>query len=138
MAKKKVIKDVEALEKVKTKEEKVKDIDESVEIEENLADEKIDDNVEKATEEKKVESKEEKKEDKEKEKKKDNKKSDEDKKEKKEGYFTLVNRELKKVVWPKGGEIIKYSLAVILFCVVLCLFFVGIDLIASFVKGLFV
>ncbi len=56
---------------------------------------------------------------------------------KKEGYFDLIGKELKKVVWPKFSEIIKYSLAVIIFCVLLCLFFEGINLLAAFIKELF-
>ena len=58
-------------------------------------------------------------------------------KDKKEGYFSKVRREMRKVVWPTFGEVVKYSLAVILFCLVLCLFFLGINAIASLVKGLF-
>ena len=70
-------------------------------------------------------------------------KTSEDKKEKKkskdkkESYFASVGREMKKVVWPSFGQIVKYSFAVILFCVVLCLFFEGINLLAAFVKGMF-
>ena len=45
--------------------------------------------------------------------------------------------ELKKVVWPSAGEIAKYSLAVIIFCLILVLFFIGIDALASLIKGLF-
>ncbi len=56
---------------------------------------------------------------------------------KKEGFLELVGKELKKVVWPKIGEIIKYSIAVIIFCVILCLFFEGINLLAAFIKELF-
>ena len=60
------------------------------------------------------------------------------KKNKKDGYFTRVNRELKKVVWPKAGEIVKYTLAVLIFCIILCLFFKGIELLAALLKELFV
>mgnify|MGYP001075152764 CR=1 FL=1 len=129
MAKKKVIKDVDALEKVKINSE---EIDETVEDRE-VVEETVEEVEESLEEDTAVEEETEEKKDKKKE-----KKNKEVKEDKKEGYFASVNRELKKVVWPKGGEIAKYSLAVILFCLVLCLFFVGIDLIASFVKGLFV
>ena len=48
-----------------------------------------------------------------------------------------MKSELKKVVWPSAGEIAKYSLAVILFCLILVAFFLGVDALASFIKGLF-
>jgi preprotein translocase subunit SecE len=119
MARKKTIKDALVEEKVKTKKEE-KDIDVVEDIDEDfdIDDDYIDD------------VKEDKKDNKEKESKKKEK-------EKKDGYFKQVSKELKKVVWPSVGDIFKYSLAVIIFCVLLCLFFVGIDLIASLIKGLF-
>ena len=52
-------------------------------------------------------------------------------------YFKEVKGELKKVVWPDAGEISKYSLAVIILCILLILFFLGVDALASFIKGLF-
>ncbi len=124
MARKKTIKDALVEEKVKTKKEEKdkeeKDIDVVEDIDEDfdIDDDYIDD------------VKEDKKDNKEKESKKKEK-------EKKDGYFKQVSKELKKVVWPNVGDIFKYSLAVIIFCVLLCLFFVGIDLIASLIKGLF-
>lgn len=124
MARKKTIKDALVEEKVKTKKEEKdkeeKDIDVVEDIDEDfdIDDDYIDD------------VKEDKKDNKEKESKKKEKK-------KKDGYFKQVSKELKKVVWPSVGDIFKYSLAVIIFCVLLCLFFVGIDLIASLIKGLF-
>lgn len=124
MARKKTIKDALVEEKVKTKKEEKdkeeKDIDVVEDIDEDfdIDDDYIDD------------VKEDKKDNKEKESKKKEK-------EKKDGYFKHVSKELKKVVWPSVGDIFKYSLAVIIFCVLLCLFFVGIDLIASLIKGLF-
>ena len=124
MARKKTIKDALVEEKVKTKKEEKdkeeKDIDVVEDIDEDfdIDDDYIDD------------VKEDKKDNKEKERKKKEK-------EKKDGYFKQVSKELKKVVWPSVGDIFKYSLAVIIFCVLLCLFFVGIDLIASLIKGLF-
>ena len=123
MAKKKVIKDVEA-EEVKTKKAKkekeeveeivpeVEDVEEEVELDDE--------------EEEETESKKEKKEKKEKV-----------SKEKKPGYLSLVHREMKKVVWPSAGDVFKYSLAVIIFCVVLIAFFIGIDALSSLIKGLF-
>ena len=52
---------------------------------------------------------------------------------KKDGMFA----ELKKVVWPSSGSIFKYTLAVILFCAILCGFFTLVYLFASFIKELF-
>ncbi len=121
MAVKKKVKDIEFSEEKKTKkgkhlqEEFVEEIDE-LEVEEVKED---------------ISSKKEKKE-------KDSKKKKVTKKEKKESYIHSVRKELKKVVWPKGGDILKYTLAVIILCVVLALFFAGVELLAAFIKGVFV
>lgn len=124
MARKKTIKDALVEEKVKSKDKKeeLEEVEEIEEVEDEDLDfdEDYDDEKEEVKEEK---NKKDKKEDK--------------KKDKKDGYFAQVNRELKKVVWPSALDVAKYSLAVIIFCVLLCLFFLGIDLIASFIKGLF-
>lgn len=56
---------------------------------------------------------------------------------KKEGLFSGVWHELDKVKWPTAREMAKYTFATLLFCVLLALFFQGIDLLASFIKGLF-
>lgn len=125
MARKKTIKDALVEEKVKSKDKK-EELEEVEEIEE-VEDEDLD--FDEDYDDEKEEVKEEKKE------KKD--KKEDKKKDKKDGYFAQVNRELKKVVWPSALDVAKYSLAVIIFCVLLCLFFIGIDLIASFIKGLF-
>ena len=113
MAKKKTIKDVEA-EEVKTKKAKKEEDEvlEEVELDEEL--------------EEKEEPKKEKKEKKE--------KAPVDKK---PSYLSLVHREMKKVVWPSFGDVVKYSLAVIIFCIILIAFFIGIDALSSFIKGLF-
>ncbi len=128
MARKKTIKDALVEEKVKSKDKK-EELEEVEEIEE-VEDEDLD--FDEDYDDEKEEVKEEKKEKKDKKDKKEDKKKD-----KKDGYFAQVNRELKKVVWPSALDVAKYSLAVIIFCVLLCLFFLGIDLIASFIKGLF-
>lgn len=124
MARKKTIKDALVEEKVKTKKEEKdkeeKDIDVVEDIDEDFD---IDDDYINDVKEDKKDNKE--------------KESKKKEKEKKDGYFKQVSKELKKVVWPSVGDIFKYSLAVIIFCVLLCLFFVGIDLIASLIKGLF-
>lgn len=130
MAKKKNIKEVEAEEIIK---DTTSEIDTVEEIEETIDEEIVEDTEDDVVEEET--SKKEKKNKKNTKAEKESKK--EPKKEKKEGYFALVGRELKKVVWPAGGMVAKYSLAVIIFCVILVLFFVGIDGLAAFIKGLF-
>ena len=122
MAVKKTVKDAEVVEEKKVKNKK--------KVEETSVEEVDELEVEKDFEEEKTSSKE-----KETKKKKEKKEA---KKEKKESYIHSVRKELKKVVWPKGGEIFKYTLAVIILCLVLALFFAGVELLAAFVKGLFV
>lgn len=123
MARKKAIKDVEAEEKAETEEIEDTEVEEDVEV---LEDEEIetDDDYEEVDKKKTKKSKE-------------DKESKEKKQTKKDGYFKQVNKELKKVVWPKGSEIAKYSLAVLVFCAVLCLFFVGISLLFSKIVEVF-
>jgi preprotein translocase SecE subunit len=65
------------------------------------------------------------------------KKVKKEKKAKKDGYFKVLNKEMKKVEWPSGKELVKYSIAVILFVIVLALFFEAVNFITSLVKGLF-
>lgn len=121
MARKKTVKDVEVEEiKKEELEEELEETEEELEeeVEETEEDFEGDEDTE-APEKEKKEHKE------------------KEHKDKKEGYFSKVRREMRKVVWPTFGEVVKYSLAVILFCLVLCLFFLGINAIASLVKGLF-
>ena len=54
-----------------------------------------------------------------------------------EGFFRGVRKEMKKVVWPKAGEVAKNTLAVVIFCLLLIGFFTLVVLLVSFVKGLF-
>lgn len=119
MAKKKTVKDVESVAKTKAKKAKQEELE--VETEEIVELEVEDASLKESK--KKTE--------------KSSKKKDTPK-EKKEGYIKSVRKELKKVVWPKGGEILKYTLAVIFLCLVLGLFFAGVELLAAFIKGLFV
>lgn len=65
-------------------------------------------------------------------------KKEKKKKEKnKEGYFKLLREQMKKVIWPSGKDMFKYTFSTILFILVFVLFFQLIDVISSFVKGLF-
>lgn len=61
----------------------------------------------------------------------------EKKKTKKESYMKSLRQELKKVVWPKKKDILKYSLATLVFCFVVMAFFQILDLGLSVVKGVF-
>ncbi len=60
------------------------------------------------------------------------------KKAKKESYFSKLRKELKQVKWPTFKEVFKYSVATIVFVIFICLFFIVLNLIMSFVKGMFV
>ena len=86
--------------------------------------------VEEIKEEKVVEEKEEKTDKKKKEKK------------KKVGFFKGIRNELKQVVWPSAGNIVKSTIAVVIICLFLCLFFTAVTLFMAwlkvFLKGLFV
>lgn len=128
MAKKKTIKDIEVTEVEKKKEKMTDDtVDELEAVEDDFEELSIDKVSEVKSENSKVDKKKDKRE-----------KNKSNKEDKKESYTKSLNRELKKVDWPKAGIVAKYTLAVVLFCVILCLFFEGINLLAAFIKGLFV
>ena len=61
-------------------------------------------------------------------------------KENKKSYVSEVRTELKKVKWPTKKEMLKYSIAVLVFIIVFGLYFYGLDAffawISSLVKGL--
>lgn len=59
------------------------------------------------------------------------------KKVQKEGFFKGIKKELKLVKWPSIKEIFKYTLATIIFCVILVAFFEVLNIIMAYVKGLF-
>ncbi len=62
-------------------------------------------------------------------------KKDTNKKNNKESYFSGVKAELKKVSWPKFKDILKYTFATIIFCLILAGFFSILNLILSLIKG---
>ena len=68
---------------------------------------------------------------------KENKKVIKKEKQKKVSKLHEIRMELKKVKWPEGKEIVKYTIATIAFCLVLVAFFMLLDLLSSFVKELF-
>jgi len=51
-------------------------------------------------------------------------------------FFKDVNREMRKVSWPKGPELTKYTIIVILTVVFFTVFFTLTDLLISFVLEL--
>ncbi len=58
-------------------------------------------------------------------------------KQKKEGLLKGIRLELKKVTWPNKKDVVKYSIATLVFCAVVVAFFQLLDLGLSVVKGLF-
>ena len=56
---------------------------------------------------------------------------------KKQSFFKGVKSELKKVKWPAKKEVVKYTIATIVFVLLFVLLFAVLDLALSFVKGLF-
>ena len=66
------------------------------------------------------------------------KKKEKVKKEKKETFLKSTRQEMKKVVWPSGKEIFKFSIITLAMIGFFMIFFVLINLLASFVKGLFI
>ena len=56
----------------------------------------------------------------------------------KESYVKQVRKELKLVKWPTIGEVVKYTIATIIFCVILVFFFILLNLFMSWIKGMFV
>ncbi len=64
-------------------------------------------------------------------------KKEKKKQRKNEGYLKEVRHEMKKVTFPKFKEVMKYTLATIVFCLVLVGFFLLLNLLLSVVKGMF-
>ena len=60
------------------------------------------------------------------------------KKEKKETFLKGVKEEMKKVEFAKGKTVLKYSLTTIFLVLFIVVFFVLINLVSSFIKGLFI
>lgn len=49
-------------------------------------------------------------------------------------FFTDVKKESKKVIWTSKKNLVKYSVATLVFMIFICLFFVGIDLIIALIS----
>lgn len=56
---------------------------------------------------------------------------------KKESFIKGIKKELKLVKWPDAKEIVKYTIATIVFCVILVAFFELLNVILAYIKGLF-
>lgn len=69
--------------------------------------------------------------------KKKNKKKKGKNKSPKEGLLKGIQKELKLVIWPKAKEIIKYTIATIVLCLIFVAFFEVLNVIMAYVKGLF-
>jgi len=57
---------------------------------------------------------------------------------KKESFIKSVKKELTKVKWPTVKDVVKYTIATIGFVLIVIVFFGILNLVLSFIKGLFV
>lgn len=53
----------------------------------------------------------------------------------KESYLKGVKKEMRLVKWPTFKEVIKYTIATVIMCLVVCGFFLLLNLLLSLVKG---
>ena len=60
-----------------------------------------------------------------------------EKKTSKESFFSGVKAELAKVKWSSRQEVLKYTIAPVVFIIVVVVFFVLLSLFMSFIKGVF-
>ena len=54
---------------------------------------------------------------------------------KKENYFKGVAKEMKLVKWPTFEDVVKYTVATLILCIIVCGFFLLLNLLLSLVKG---
>ena len=59
------------------------------------------------------------------------------KKVKKDGYFKEVGKEMKKVKWPERKEVVKYTVATVIFVLIVVGFFILLNMGMSGLKGMF-
>ena len=57
---------------------------------------------------------------------------------KKESYGKQLRKELKLVKWPSAKEVVKYSISTIIFCLVICAFFLLLNYGLALIKELFI
>ena len=105
----------------------VKDATISETKEKKIAEKKIEENIDKEEKKENVEKAE---------------KKEKKEKKKKEGLIKGIRKEMKQVVWPSAGTILKSTIAVLVMCIFLVLFFEALMLFMAwlkvFLKGLFV
>lgn len=53
------------------------------------------------------------------------------------GLFKGIRSELKKVTWPSKKDVFKYSVATLVFCIVVVIFFQALNFLLSIIKGVF-
>lgn len=53
------------------------------------------------------------------------------------GLFKRIKEDMSEVIWPKAKDVVKYTIATLILCGVFIVFFLLINLLASFVKGMF-
>ena len=68
---------------------------------------------------------------------KNNSKKKENKKKEKVSLLKGIRLEMKKVTWPNKKDVIRYSVATLVFCIIVVLFFHLLNLGLSVVKGVF-
>ena len=66
------------------------------------------------------------------------KKEDKKVKSAKKGYFKELRHEIKLVKWPTFGEVMKYTFATIIVCLIVVVFFILLNLFMSWLKGVFI
>ncbi len=59
----------------------------------------------------------------------------EKKKSNKENYVVGLKKEMKQVKWPTFKEIVKYTIATIIFCIILIIFFELIKVLMAYIRG---
>ena len=57
------------------------------------------------------------------------------KKVKKEGFFIGLKKELSQVKWPTFKEVLKYTISTVVFCVIICAFFLLLYFLLTTVVG---
>ena len=55
-----------------------------------------------------------------------------------ENYFKGVAKEMKLVKWPTFKDVVKYTVATLILCIIVCGFFLLLNLLLSIIKGWFV
>ncbi len=52
-------------------------------------------------------------------------------------FFKSLKKEISMVKWPEGKDLVKYTIATIVLCVILVLFFQFLDVILAYIKEFF-